>query len=134
MTQSTRPQRWQRGFTLVEILVVIAIIGLLAVIIAPNLMGHLHDSERKKAQVDLQALNDAAQVFHIKNHRWPTLRELAVPDVDGHAAISYHRDPWDHDYVLRGEGSGPLVLLSPGPDGIEGTEDDVVPPPPELPR
>lgn len=133
MTHIHRPTGRQHGFTLIEILVVVAILGLLATLIAPDIVRHFRDSQLHKARTDAGSIAENARLFFARKHHWPTLLELAQPDDDGHRWVDYHRDPWDHDYVLR-QGEHDVVVFSPGPDGLEGTDDDVLPPPPELPR
>lgn len=134
MTLTHRPSGRQYGFTLIEILVVVAILGLLATLVVPDIVTHFRDSQQQKARTDLISIAENANLYFARNHRWPTLLDLAKADENGHRWIEYHRDPWDHDYVPRQDGDGAIVVLSPGPDGIEGTDDDVLPPPPELPR
>lgn len=68
----------------------------------------------------------------MREARWPTLADLLAPDAHGQARIENSRDPWQRDYVLHpGERAAEFRALSLGPDGIEGTEDDIVWPAPD---
>lgn len=118
----------QSGFTLVEIMVVIVILGLLATLVVPNVMGMSEDAKVTKAQTDVKAIYDAAQLFKMKNSKIPTVEELQTPDDKGQSYLddSYEtKDPWGQDYVIRETDRGKFEVLSMGPDGSEGTEDDI---------
>jgi general secretion pathway protein G len=116
----------QGGFTLIEVMVVVAIIGLLATFVAQNVTRDHDDAKVAKARTDVRTLRDAAIVFRTKHAHWPTLHELTDPDEQGWAAVEISADPWQHDYVLHaGNRPGDFTVLSVGPDGLEGTEDDI---------
>ena len=114
------------GFTLIEIMVVIVILGLLATLVAPNVV-HVHDDAmQQKAKADVRAIADAARMFRIQNHRPPTLAELCAPDAKGRIWIeSLPRDPWGQDYRIRPGDRGDFEVVSLGPDATENTEDDI---------
>ena len=118
----------QAGFTLVEIMVVIVILGLLATLVVPNVMGMSDEAKVTKTQTDVKAIYDAAQLYKMKNSKIPTLEELQTPDDKGQSYLddSYEtKDPWGQYYVIRETDRGKFEVLSMGPDGSEGTEDDV---------
>jgi general secretion pathway protein G len=116
----------QRGFTLIEIMVVIAIIGLLAAMVATNASRHHEEAQVTRARADLKTLHEAALLYRMKHGRWPTLVELTERDQNGWQSVSQTRDPWQRDYLLRpGERPGDFTVLSLGADGQEGTDDDV---------
>ena len=120
-------ERRPNGFTLIEVMVVIAILGLLAALIVPN-VTHSHETAmQKKAEVDLHSIADAVRMYWIENHHLPTWTDLVTPDAHGHPRLEDVRDPWDHAYVLAaGPTPSTMEIRCLGPDGVEGTEDDLV--------
>src|SRR5438132_6309694 len=90
------------GFTLMEMLVVVAIIVLLAALAAPIVMGRLEDAKKDKAKVDCKTLADLAKQFKLKYGDYPqTLAQLTQPGADGslpYIEARYLIDPWQHEY------------------------------------
>ena len=120
-------ERRRDGFTLIEIMVVIAILGLLATLIVPSVMDSDARARQSKADVDLHSIADAVRMYWLDNHRLPTWTELVTPDAQGHPRLEDVRDPWDHAYVLGpGVSASTLEVRCLGPDGVQGTEDDLV--------
>jgi len=124
-----RPHRCEAGFTLVEIMVVIVIIGLLAALVAPNVLGMSDEAKITKAQTDVRTISEAAKLFKIKNNRVPSIEDLTTPDEKGHSYLdddSVAKDPWDHEYMIKeGDRPGTFVVISSGPNGSEGDDDDI---------
>jgi general secretion pathway protein G len=118
----------EAGFTLVEIMVVIVILGLLATMVARNVIGASDEARETKARTDLQMIHSAVSAYRAKNGKFPeSLETLATKDEKGRSELdNLPRDPWDHDYVLR-EGDNPreFEVISWGPDGSENTDDDL---------
>lgn len=119
--------RTTRGFTLVEIMVVVMILGLLATLVVTNVQHSADDAKLAKAQTDTRVLAGAVRMHYVACGQLPTLAELAEPDGKGRRAIDeLVRDPWDRDYVLQpGQAPGEFVVLSPGPNGTVGDDDDI---------
>jgi general secretion pathway protein G len=116
----------QQGFTLVEIMVVIVILGLLATLVVPNVIGMSDDAKIQKAQTDCTAIFNQAKLFRVKNGKIPSMEELTTPDEKGQAYLeNVMSDPWDHEYMIRETDRNQFEVLSMGPDGSEGTEDDI---------
>jgi len=117
----------QAGFTLVEIMVVIVILGLLATMVAKNVMGASDDARIATAQDQRKTIADAVEWYYSKNGKLPeSLEELVDPDAKGGNLLKeLQKDPWDHDFALRGESKRDFEVLSWGPDGSEGTDDDI---------
>ena len=65
----------QRGFTLLEIMVVIVILGILASLVVPNLMGNKEQADRQKAVSDIVALENALDMYKLDNSRYPTTEQ-----------------------------------------------------------
>lgn len=127
--------RGQQGFTLIEIMVVVIIIGLLAAIIGPQVMGRVDDAKITKVQSDVQAIESGLTLYKLDNFRYPTteqgLRALvekpADPNVRNWKAPGYlkrlNKDPWGNDYQYASPGShGEFDVSSLGADGQAGGE------------
>jgi general secretion pathway protein G len=118
----------QAGFTLVEIMVVIVILGLLATLVARNVIGASDEARITKAQTDCATIAGGVTGYRAKHGRLPdSLEVLWTKDDKGRSELEeVGDDPWGNPYVLR-EGNGPndWEVISYGPDGSEGTEDDV---------
>ncbi|MGC4027823.1 MAG: type II secretion system major pseudopilin GspG [Steroidobacteraceae bacterium] len=123
----------QRGFTLIEIMVVVVIIGLLAAIIGPQVAGRADQAKVTKAQSDIAALETALTMYKLDNSRYPTteqgLRALVEKPQDARnwKAGGYLRraskDPWGNDYQYRYPGEhGEIDIFSLGADGQPGGE------------
>ncbi|MBL8747717.1 MAG: type II secretion system major pseudopilin GspG [Planctomycetes bacterium] len=125
-TTPSRPA--EAGFTLVEIMVVIVILGLLATMVARNVIGASDEARETKAKTDIRMIADAVGGFRAKTGKLPeSLEALATKDEKGRSELNeLPKDPWGNDYQLR-EGDTPrdFIVLSWGPDGSEGTEDDL---------
>lgn len=132
MKQTAKTCR-QAGFTLVEIMVVVVILGLLATTVIPNIMGASETAYIETAKSGCKTVYEAAQRWTLKNRgRTPTMEDLAQENDDGYSYLEGDtRDPWDNEYVIveRDTGKG-FRILSYGPDGSEDTEDDIVHPKP----
>lgn len=132
-------QQRQRGFTLLEIMVVIVILGILASLVVPNLMGNKEKADHQKVVSDIVALESALDMYKLDNSRYPTteqgLQALVTkpstqPEPRSYPQGGYIRrlpqDPWGADYQLLSPGQhGQLDVFSYGPDGIPDTEDDI---------
>ncbi len=132
-------QQRQRGFTLLEIMVVIVILGILASLVVPNLMGNKEKADHQKVVSDIVALESALDMYKLDNSRYPTTEQglqalvtkpSAQPEPRSYPQGGYIRrlpqDPWGADYQLLSPGQhGQLDVFSYGPDGIPGTEDDI---------
>jgi general secretion pathway protein G len=122
----------QQGFTLVEMLVVITIIGLIMGLIGPRVLNYLSESKVKAAKIQLQSFAGALDLFYLDAGRFPSTAEglaALVKQVPGVSTWNgpYLRggnvpsDPWNHGYLYRSPGEhGPYDLISYGADGQEG--------------
>ena len=129
--------RSRRGFTIVELLLVVVIIGILAGAIAVSLSGRSEEARIARARSDINgSLGLALDVYEQDNGRYPTtdqgLEALVgdpgdVPNWRGPYIKELKVDPWDTPYVYQNDGTGigRYTLYSAGPDQTPGTEDDV---------
>ncbi|MCI5130401.1 MAG: type II secretion system protein GspG [Candidatus Electrothrix sp. EH2] len=138
------PRQNERGFTLIELMVVIVILGILAGMIVPKIMDRPEEARRTKAGVDIGALSQALKMYKLDNGRYPTtdqgLQALIEPPSTGQLAKKWReggyldknavpKDPWDNDYIYISPGNhGDFDLMSYGPDneaGGEGMDADI---------
>jgi general secretion pathway protein G len=122
----------ERGFTLVEMLVVITIIGMIMGLIGPRVLNYMSESRVKTAKIQIQSFGNALDLFYLDTGRYPTTAEglagLAKPisGVSGWAGPylkggSVPDDPWNNPYVYRSPGQqAPYEIISYGADGQEG--------------
>ena len=117
-------RRREQGFTLVEMMVVLVIIGLLATVVIINVMPATEKAARVKVEADISVLDSAVEMYRLENMRYPTTQEgLAV-------VVSYLRpprlpsDPWGapYVYVTPGPNGAPFRVASLGADKSEGGE------------
>ncbi|MBV8925058.1 MAG: type II secretion system major pseudopilin GspG [Bradyrhizobium sp.] len=122
----------EAGFTLVEMLVVITIIGLIMGLIGPRVLNYLSESKVKAARIQLQSFVTALDLFYLDAGRYPSSAEglsALVRPTPGVAAWNgpylkgggVPSDPWNHAYIYRSPGErGPYDIVSYGSDGQEG--------------
>lgn len=146
-TRTIRSQqqfRSRRGFTLIEILVVIVVIAILATLVAPNIFKNVGEAKTTTAKAQIDNLSSALDAYRLDNGTYPTTQQgldalTSLPTIDPPANWKqpYLRkavpvDPWGHPYVYLFPGeSNPMGfdLLSYGADGKlggEGEDADVV--------
>ena len=126
----------EQGFTLVELLVVIVIIGLLATIVAINVIPAGDQAAVEKAKADIATLEQAVEMYRLDNLTYPTttdgLQALVSPPASLATPARYRRggyikrlpnDPWGRPYLYAAPGrNGPFDIFSLGADGTEGGE------------
>ena len=118
------------GFTLIEILVVMAIIAMLAVMVAPNLFNQQAGAMRDVARTEISTLEAALDIYRLDVGEYPDSLDGLIEDDTDRASWNgpYLRrgvptDPWDNEYVYEGNGRE-FTLLSYGADGMSGGEED----------
>ena len=126
----------QRGFTLIELIVVIVILGLLGSIVAPKFLGKTDTARIQKVKTDIAALESALDLYKLDNYNYPTTDQglealVNNPGSDpvpanyqeGGYIKKLRKDPWQRDYLYLSPGEhGEVDIYSLGADGVEGGE------------
>ena len=110
------------GFTLVELMVVLVIIGLLATIVIINVMPAADRAAVTKAHADIATLEQGIEMYRLDNQRYPTTQEGLQVLVANHYIPRLPEDPWHRAYLyaVPGPGGKPFRVASLGADGREG--------------
>lgn len=127
-----------RGFTLIELMVVLVILGVLATLIIPRIMGRPEEARRIKARVDIQSLETALKLYSLDNGAYPSteqgLQALVEAPSTGVLPKAWRdggylekgkvpKDPWGNEYIYLSPGNhGDFDLVSYGADGEPGGE------------
>ena len=135
---SLSTKRYDLGFTLIELMVVILILGLLAGIIAPRLIGRTDEAKQTKAKVQIENLSTALKLYKLDNGFYPTteqgLQALVQPPETGNIPKNWRqggylekgkipKDPWGNEFIYLCPGThGDFDIISYGADGVPGGE------------
>jgi len=136
------PRPASAGFTLLEIMVVVVILGILAALVAPNVIRRIDDANITKVKQDIRALETALNLYRMDNFRYPTteqglealVKQPNDPNIrnwkPGGYVRSLQKDPWGNDYAYISPGTrgGDYDLYTLGADnqqGGEGTDADI---------
>lgn len=127
----------QSGFTLIEIMVVMVILGLLVAVVAPNILGRGEEARIGVAKTQIRNISNALDLYKLDNFNYPStdqgLEALVTQPSGSPEAKNWNKngylpsvpvDPWKNEYQYVSPGSqGPYDLYSLGPDGREGGSD-----------
>ena len=134
MNQALIARRRSRGFTLLELMVVIVIIGVLAALIAPSVLHHVSDAKITAAKTDINTVMNQLKIYKLDNGRYPSsdqgLQALVSKPSSGSIPGNWHNyldklpeDPWHHPYQYANPGvHGEIDVFSFGADGQAGGE------------
>lgn len=124
----------QQGFTLIEVMVVVVILGILAAVVVPRIMDNPDKARITKAKQDIRALESALNLYRLDNFKYPTtdqgLEALVTPPTDVGATGNYKqggyirklpKDPWGSAYLYLSPGEhSEIDIYSLGADGAPG--------------
>ena len=138
MLQKLRDE--SQGFTLIELMVVIIILGILAMWVAPKIMSRPEEAKKVKARLDIQNLETALKLYKLDNGPYPSteqgLQALVEKPETGTIPRKWKKggylekgrvpkDPWGNDFVYLSPGlKGDFDIISYGADGVPGGEDE----------
>ena len=131
-----KQQQCTRGFTLIEVMVVIVILGILAALVVPKVMSRPDEARIVAARQDLGSVLQALKLYRLDNQSYPTTEQglQALVSKPGSAPVPSNwksggyldrlpKDPWGHDYQYLNPGvHGEIDLYSLGADGAPGGE------------
>lgn len=127
-----RHLRGNSGFTLIEIMVVVFILGLLVTLVAPKIIGRTDEARRVKAKADIKGIEEALHLYKLDTGVYPTASEGLNVLVQGGGNRGSSPDgylpkipidPWGNEYVYFSDGRN-FVIKSYGPDGSDGGSDN----------
>ena len=125
----------ESGFTLIEVIVVLSIIGLVMGMVGPRMLGYLTDSKVKTARIQAETLSSAVELFFIDNGRFPLgtegLQALVKPPAGLRSwngpylkGTTVPLDPWGHGYVYASTDRGRTYRITfLGADGVDANSD-----------
>lgn len=139
MSKKYQQVKKQQGFSLLEVMVVLVIIGIIAGMIVPNMMGSQDTAREQKAVIDIGSLETALGMYRSQNYNYPTteqglealVEETEIEPVprrfpEGGYIKRLPQDPWGNEYQLLNPGEhGKMDIFSMGPDGEADTDDDI---------
>lgn len=129
----------QQGFTLIELMVVIVILGILAGLIVPRIMGRPEQAKQLKAKMQIESISTALKLYKLDNGAYPSteqgLQALIEPPSSGNIPANWRKggylekgkvpkDPWGNEFIYLSPGiHDDFDLIAYGADGVAGGED-----------
>lgn len=114
----------ETGFTLIELMVVMVIIGLLAALVVPKFFGHIDKALQQDAQAQIELLGQALDLYRLEKHKYPTTDE-GLEAIRSYLKKDIPKDPWGNPFIYNSPGEhGEYDLISYGADNAEGGENN----------
>lgn len=139
MMKQAKSLNKSKGFTLLELMVVLVILGMLAGLVVPNLMENQEEAQKQSTRINIKSIEAAMKMYKLRNNYYPTTEQglealvnqtdiepipKRFPD-DGFLE-DLPVDAWGNEYILISPGdNGSFDIISSGPDGEPDTEDDI---------
>ena len=137
MNGKTNSVRNSRGFSLLELLVVLLLLGAFAGIFAPKIFGQAEKAKQKAAKLEIDQIGQALDLYKLEIGRYPTTQEGLASLMTAPSGVAnwngpylkrsaVPKDPWNNEYkfVSPGDQSRPYDIISLGGDGKEGGDGD----------
>lgn len=137
MTKRNNATRGSRGFSLLELLVVLLLLGAFAGIFAPKIFGQAEKAKQKAAKLEIDQIGQALDLYKLEIGRYPTSQEGLAALMTAPSGVSnwngpylkrnaVPKDPWSNEYryVSPGDQNRPYDIISLGSDGKEGGDGD----------
>lgn len=134
MFHKMKKRNKQSGFTLIEIMVVVVIIGILASVVVPRIMDNPDKARVAKTKNDIRALESALDIYRLDNYVYPTTDQglealVTLPTSpeppnwkQGGYIKKLNKDPWGNEYLYMNDENGDIEVYSLGADGAPGGE------------
>ena len=136
--KNNKAKKTKKAFTLMELMIVIIILGLLAGLVMPNLVGKGEDAKQNLVCVQMKTISESLKMFKIDNGKYPSTEEglkalLQNPDPETYTSYpksSYldgkrePKDPWKHKYIYLLDEDNGFEIISLGANGKEGGNDE----------
>ena len=128
MNKEERKNTKKAGFTLVELLLVVTILGVLATVAVMNLGGASEEARIKATQTDIATIQGAVTTYEIRTGKYPSNIDDLAKEIDGQKGLldaTALSDKWGTKYSYKNEGGGYFEIRSAGPDAAMNTADDI---------
>lgn len=129
MNKEEKGKTKKAGFTLVELLLVVTILGVLATVAVMNLSGSGEEARIKATQTDIATIQSAVLTYETRILKFPDSLDDLTKEIDGQRGlldVSALTDKWGTKYSYKYEGGGYFEIRSAGPDGAMNTADDLL--------
>lgn len=112
----------QSGFTLIEVMVVVVILGILALMVVPKIMNRPDEARQAKVAQDILAIKTALNLYRLDNYTYPTTED-GLEKLVGKYLDKVPKDPWQQEYLYISPGShGDIDIFTEGADKVDGGE------------
>lgn len=115
----------ERGMTLIEIMIVLTIMAAIASVVAVNVVGQLEEANKQQARIEIGQIKNMLDTYYAMTnpHAYPD--NLSALKEKKQITNEIPKDPWGNKYVYRKKNRTEYELFSKGPDGQQGTQDDI---------